>query len=73
MCQIRAGAVAGEEAFRQVSIFRQDRAVLVEEFEDVLAVVVLRRVPVLRREAVVDGDDDGGDLPAEPPADGVVG
>jgi len=28
---------------------------------------------VLRREAVVDGDDDGGDSPAEPPADGVVG
>ena len=45
---------------------------MVEEFDGGESVVVLGRVPVLRREAVVDGDDDGVESPAESPADSVV-
>ena len=73
MSQIGAGAVPGEEALRQVGDLRQSGAVLVEELYDGFAIVVLRRVTVLRAEAVVDRDDNGGEPATKPPANGVVG
>ncbi|KAJ6806993.1 putative carboxylesterase 18 [Iris pallida] len=61
---------AGEVGERDVGAAA---AVLVEEAEDVEAVGVGRGALVLRREAVVHGGDDGGELAREPAADGVVG
>lgn len=69
---VRPGAVPGEEALGDVGDPGQ-RGGLVEEAEDVEAVVVLGGEPVLGGEAVVDGDDDGGELAGEATAHGVVG
>ena len=55
--EVAAGAVACDEAPGDIGLFGR---VVVEEFKGVDAVVVLGRVAVLRREAVVDRDYDGG-------------
>lgn len=74
--EIGASAVAGEEAFGEIGIGREEAdgvVLVVEEPEDVESVVVLGREAMLWREAVVDGEDDGGDAAGEAAAYGVVG
>lgn len=74
VCQVGAGAVSSEEALGEIGEFREEgSAVVVEVFEDVETVVVLTRIAMFGGEAIVDGDDDGGNLASELAADGVVG
>lgn len=59
---VSAGAVSGEKASREVGVGRENVVVFrVNKLQRVETVIVRARVPVLRREAVVHGGDDGGD------------
>ncbi|KAE8817435.1 hypothetical protein D1007_04856 [Hordeum vulgare] len=74
---VAPGALPGEEAAGEVDgdgvAKARDDAGLIEEAERVDAVVVGRRVAVLRGEAVVDGHDHGADVAAEAAAHAVEG
>lgn len=73
MRDVPAGAVSDEEAPRAIGVRRENRGVvLLEEFHGVESVVVLGGVTVLRREAVVDGDDVSRQFSGESPANAVV-
>ena len=61
---------AGDVAAGEVGFFRW---VFVDEFEDIDAVFVREGESIFRGEAVVDGDDDGGELSGEAAAEVVVG
>lgn len=73
--EVRAGAVASEEAFGEIgSRWKEADGVglMIEEPEDVESVIVLRRKSVFGRETVIDGENDGGDATSEAAAYGVV-
>ena len=67
---VAAGAVPRDEAAGQIGFFRW---VFVDELEDIDAVFVRRRESMLRGEAVVDRDDDGGELSGDAAAEVVIG
>ncbi|KAM1256087.1 hypothetical protein ACFX2G_030838 [Malus domestica] len=73
--QVAASAVSGEETPGDVNVveIKTLNSCCVNEFEDVHAVFVLGRIPMLRRMAVVDGDDDGREFGGETFAEVVVG
>lgn len=66
---------AGDEAPTQVGCRRSNNGVpgVVDELQSIKPVLVWRRVPVLRRTAVVDGDDGGGEFLGESTAEGFEG
>lgn len=71
--QIPTGIIPSQKATRQVGILRQNYLpLLVQELENVVTVVVLSRIPVLRRQSIVHRHHHGGDLARETPANLVV-
>lgn len=73
--QVATCAVSGEETPGDVNVveIKPVNCCLVDEFQHVEAVLVLGGINMLRSEAVVDGDDHGGELCGEPFAKVIVG
>lgn len=74
--QVAAGAISGKKTAAEVSFDRKRKGIethVVEELHGVKSVLVGTRVPVLGREAIVDGDDDGTEVTCEAPAEVIVG
>ena len=67
--EVAASTVSSDEAPGEIGVCGR---VVVEKFKGVEAIVVLGWVAVVRREAVVDRDYDGGEFSGKPEAEVVV-